>query len=64
MDLKFFYPHKPTQSTYEKLMKHLIDYCNENPINRLNDTEYLENIKNKVNNYINLYIIYNDTNFN
>ena len=26
----------------EKLMEHLIDYCDENPIDLLDNTEYLE----------------------
>ena len=41
-------------------MEHLIDYCIENLVDRLDDTEYLEKIENEVNNYIIPYIIYDD----
>ena len=41
-------------------MAHLMDYCNENLMYHLNDTEYLKKIKNKVNNYVNSYNIYDD----
>ena len=58
--LKFFNPHNPTQPTYEKLMEHLIDYCNENLVNYLNHTEYLEKIENEVNNYVIPYTICDD----
>ena len=63
MGLKFFDPCNPTnriQLTYKKLMEHLIDYCNENLVNYLDDTEYLEKIENKVNNYVILYVIHDD----
>ena len=42
------------ESRDEKLMKHLIDHCNENPMNYLDDNEYFEKIKSKVKNYVNL----------
>ena len=64
MGLKNFDSHNPTQSTYEKLIEHLMDYCNENPVNYLNDIEYLKKIENEVNNYVNPYIMYDDANFN
>ena len=41
-----------------------MNYCNENPMNRLDNTEYFKKIENKVNNYINPYAIYDDTDFN
>ena len=55
--LKIFDPYNPTESTYKKLMEHLMDYCDENSVDRLDDIEYLEKIDNKVNNYVNLYIL-------
>ena len=30
-------------------------YCDENPVDHLDKTEYFEKIENEVNNYINLY---------
>ena len=39
----------------EKLMEHLMDYCDENLMDRLDDTKYLEKIESEVNNYVNLY---------
>ena len=64
MGLKIFYPHNPTQPTYKKLIKHLMYYYHENPVDRLDDIEYLKKIENEVNNYVNPYTICNDTNFN
>ena len=48
----------------EKLMEHLMDCCDENLIDLLNDTEYIEKIESEVNNYINLYAICDDADFN
>ena len=48
----------------KKLMEHLTDHCNENPMNHLDDSEYLEKIKIEVNNYVNPYIICDDMDFN
>ena len=48
----------------EKLMQHLTDYCNENLMDRLDDTEYLEKIGSEINTYINPYVICDDTDFN
>ena len=64
VSLKVFDPHNLIQPIYEKLMEHLIYYCDENSVDRLNDTKYLEKIENEVNNYVNPYAIYDDTNFN
>ena len=58
--LKIFDSHNPTQPTSEKLMEHMINYCNENPVNHLDNTQYLEKIENKVNNCINPHVIYDD----
>ena len=58
--LENFNPYNPTQPTYEKLMEHLMDYCDENLMECSNDTECLEKIKNQVNNYVNPYIICDD----
>ena len=41
-----------------------MDYYNENPINHLDDTEYIEKIDNKVNNNVDLYTAYDDIYFN
>ena len=60
VNVKIFDPHNPVQLIYKKLMKHLIDYCDENLIDSLDDNEHLEKIKNKVNNYVNSYAIYDD----
>ena len=59
MGLKIFDPHNLIQPTYEKLWN-LIDYCNENQVDRLDNTEYLEKIENKVNNYVHPYVICDD----
>ena len=64
MGLKIFNQHNPSKPAYEKLMEHLIDYCDKNPIDYLDDTEYLEKIESEVNNYVNLYAICDDTNIN
>ena len=64
VDLKIFDTHNPSQSTYKKLMEHPIDYCDENIMDHLDGTGYLEKIANKVNNYVNSYAIYDDNNFN
>ena len=48
----------------EKLMEYLADYCDKNPIDRLDNTEYLEKIENEVNDYVNSYFICDDTDFN
>ena len=47
-----------------RLIEHLIYYCDENLVNHLDGTKYLEKIKNKVNNYINLYTVCDDIDFN
>ena len=36
----------------------------ENLVDHLDDTKYLKKIKNKVNNYVNPYVICDDTDFN
>ena len=41
-----------------------MDYCNENPMDCLNDIKYLKKIKSEVKNNVNPYIICDDTNFN
>ena len=64
VSLKTFDPYNPAQHTYERLIEYLMDYCYENPIDHLDDTEYLEKIESEVNNYINLYTICDDINFN
>ena len=64
VSLKIFDPHNQTQPTYEKLMEHLTDYCDENLMDRLVDTEYIKKIESEVNNYVHLYIICDDTEFN
>ena len=57
MGLKFFYPHNPTQPPYDKLLEHLVDYYNENLVDRLDDTKYLGKIENEVNNEVIPYAI-------
>ena len=37
-------------------MEYLTGYCDDNLMNRLNNTEYFKKIENKVNNYVNLYM--------
>ena len=39
-------------------------YCDENLVDRLDDIEYFKKLGMKVNNYVNPYIICNNTNFN
>ena len=62
--LKIFNPYNLTQLTFEKLMEHLLDYCNDNLVDHLNDTEYLKKIEDEVSNYTNPYAIYDDIDFN
>ena len=38
-----------------KLMKHLMDYCNKNLSDHLDDSEYLEKNNNEVNNYMHVW---------
>ena len=64
VNLKIFNPHNLIQPTYEQLIEHLTEYCDENPIDYLNDTKYLENIESEIKNYVNSYAIYDDTDFN
>ena len=46
------------------MIEYLTDYCDENPMDRLDDIEYLKKIESEVNNYVNSYTICNDTDFN
>ena len=64
VSLKFFDPPNLTRPTYNKLMEYLYDYCDKNSTDRLDDTKYLEIIESEVNNYVNLYAIYDNSNFN
>ena len=45
----------------EKLINYLTDHFDENPIDFLDDSKYLEKIESKINNYVNLYVICEDT---
>ena len=38
-----------------------MNHCNENLIDRLDDNEYIEKIESEVNNSVNSYVIYDDT---
>ena len=60
VDLKIFNLNNSIQTTYEKLMEHMMDYCNKNLVDHLDDTEYLEKIENEVNNYVIRYTICDD----
>ena len=64
MSLRIFDPYNPTQSTYKKLIEYSLDYCHENLVNYLDDSEYLEKIDNEVNNYVNPYVICDNIDFN
>ena len=65
MDLKIF--NFTTQSNLliiKKLTEYLTDFCDESAIYRLDNTEYLQKIESKVNNYVNLYAACDNTDFN
>ena len=48
MGLKIFDTHNLTQPTYEKLMKYLMYYYDENLVDCLNDIEYIEKMRIKL----------------
>ena len=60
MNLKFLDLHSLIQSIYEKLMEHMMDYCNENSVDHLDNIKYLKKIVNKVNNYVISCVICDD----
>ena len=45
-------------------MKHLTYYYHEYRMDHLDNIKYFKKIKNKINNYVNLYAICDDSDFN
>ena len=48
----------------EKLMKHLTNHCSKNPMDRLDDNDYIEKIESEANDFVNPYTICDDIDFN